>query len=234
MMIVAGELLCYTFGPTLKAFSYWKQSHSQGSTKTELTKLLQRKANPSSQSAKKVWAEAKTTVKSALYKALFDLLSRHEKCVGREHFLQPGMYQGIWKEGSLLSLSLLFMHYLLIPCFFQPYFMPRFLVTWPRSSNRWPQLQPNTTTSLIGDFLHFFYKFVGGGTLVVKIREWSGYCSFQCPGVYETPWGAKGFVRKSDGLRRIDLGHDQRNRPRKGREICHTTGPLTVSPVRIN
>ena len=38
--------------------------------------------------------------------------------MGREHFLQPGMYQGIWKEGSLLSLSLLFMHYLLILCFF--------------------------------------------------------------------------------------------------------------------
>ena len=81
MMIVAGELCC-TFGPTLKAFSYWKQSHSQGSTKTKLTKLLQRKANPSSQSAKKVWAEAKTTVKSALYKALFDLLSKHVKMCG--------------------------------------------------------------------------------------------------------------------------------------------------------
>ena len=83
-------------------------------------------------------------------------------------------------------------------------------------------------------FLQFFYKPVGGGTFVVKIRELSGYCWFQCPGVYETPWGAKGFVRKSDGLRRIDLGHDQRNRPRKGRDICHTRGPLTALPVRIN
>ena len=235
MMIVAGELCC-TFGPTLFKPSLIENNPIlKAVPKPSWQNCCKEKQIPRVNLQKSVsWSENNCQVCS-IQSPLWSLIEACKNVLVESTFCHLECIREFERRGVSYPYPFFSCVTYLYTAFFSPTLCHDF---WSRDHDHptddlsYSQIprHPEQVT-----FLHFFYKSVGGGTLVVKIREWSGYyCSFQCPGVYETPWGAKGFVRKSDGLRRIDLGHDQRNRPRKGRDICHTRGPLTASLVWKN